>query len=103
MPIFSFRADMSIITIVALLVFLMIPEGILGDHGLNQRCRCINKEKQPIGRYIGKVEVHLASSHCKDIEIIATLKKNGQKICLDPDAPWIKKVLQRKQAQRPTP
>ncbi|XP_034715022.1 C-X-C motif chemokine 10-like [Etheostoma cragini] len=94
---------MSINTIVALLLFLTISEGVLGDHGVNQRCRCISKEKRPIRRYIGKVEVHLPSSHCQDIEIIATLKKDGQKICLDPDAPWVKNVLQRKQAQRRKP
>lgn len=27
----------------------------------------------------------------------ATLKKNGKKICLDPEAPWVKKVLEKKQ------
>ncbi|XP_040001858.1 interleukin-8-like [Xiphias gladius] len=92
---------MSIITTVALLVFLAIPEGISqGDQGVILRCRCITKEKKPIGRYIGKVEVNPASSHCKDIEIIATLKKDGQKICLDPEAPWVKKVLARKPAEQ---
>ncbi|XP_022614222.1 interleukin-8-like isoform X1 [Seriola dumerili] len=85
---------MSIITTVALLVLLTIPEGIsLGDPGMTRRCRCITKEKKPIGRYIGRVVVNSANSHCKDIEIIATLKKDGQQICLDPDAPWVKKVL----------
>nr|XP_046269120.1 interleukin-8-like [Scatophagus argus] len=85
-----------IITIVSLLVFLAIPEGIsLGDQGLPGRCQCITKERRPIGRYIGMVEVSLASSHCSDTEIIATLKKDGQKVCLDPDAPWVKKVLER--------
>lgn len=29
----------------------------------------------------------------------ATLKKDGQKICLDPNAPWVKKVLERKRAE----
>lgn len=92
---------MTIITIVALLVFLTIPEGIsVGDHGVIQRCRCISKEKKPIGRYIGEVEVNPASSHCNNVEIIATLKRDGQKICLDPEAPWVKKVLKRKQAEQ---
>ncbi|XP_038569457.1 interleukin-8-like [Micropterus salmoides] len=91
---------MSIITIVALLVILSIQEGTcLGDQGVNLRCRCIAKEKRPIGRYIGQVEVHPASSHCNDIEIIATLKNNGEKICLDPNAPWVKKVLKKKVKQ----
>ncbi|XP_041822789.1 interleukin-8-like isoform X2 [Chelmon rostratus] len=88
---------MSVITIVALLVFLTIPEGIsLGDQGITLRCQCITTEKRPIGRYIGRVEVNPASSHCNNIEIIATLKRDGQKICLDPNARWVKKVLERR-------
>ncbi|XP_069553559.1 interleukin-8-like [Brachyistius frenatus] len=92
---------MSIITTVALLLFLNIPEGIsLGEQGVTLRCQCITKEKRPMGRYIGVVEVNFASSHCKDIEIIATLKKDGQKICLDPEAPWIQKVLLKKLSEQ---
>lgn len=89
---------MSIITIVALLVFLAIPEGISpGGHEMTQRCRCISKESRLIRRRnIEEVEVNPASSHCNDIEIIATLKKGGQKICLHPDAPWVKRMLERK-------
>ncbi|XP_044047612.1 platelet basic protein-like [Siniperca chuatsi] len=90
---------MSTITIVALLVFLSIHEGIsLGDRGVILRCQCITKEQRPIGRYIGQVEVNHASSHCNEIEIIASLKKNGEKVCLDPNAPWVKKVLEKKGA-----
>ncbi|XP_026158148.1 interleukin-8-like [Mastacembelus armatus] len=92
---------MSVITTVALLLFLIIPEGISqGDQGLILRCRCITKEKKPIGRFIRKMEVFPASSHCEVTEIIATLKQDGQKICLDPDAPWIQKLLQKKKAKR---
>ncbi|GAA6214686.1 interleukin-8-like [Lates japonicus] len=92
---------MSVITIVALLVLLTVPEAIsVGDQGVILRCRCIIKERKPIGRHIEMVEVIPASSHCVDIEIIATLKKDGQQICLDPDAPWVKKVLRKKQAEQ---
>ncbi|NP_001290300.1 interleukin-8-like precursor [Larimichthys crocea] len=91
---------MSIITIVALLVFLTIPEGSsLGDQTLLLRCQCITKEKKPIGRYIGQVEVIPASSHCNEIEIIATLKKDGRRICLDPNARWVRRVLKKKMVQ----
>ncbi|XP_072239397.1 interleukin-8-like [Leuresthes tenuis] len=88
---------MSHIITVALLLLLTIPEGsTMGDQGVIIRCRCITKEKRPIGRLIGMVEVNLPSSHCKDTEIIATLKKDEKKICLDPNAPWVKKVLKHK-------
>ncbi|KAM7419171.1 hypothetical protein PAMA_016340 [Pampus argenteus] len=88
---------MSTITIVALLVFLTIPKGMcVGDPGVNLRCQCINLEKRPIGRHIELVDVHPPNSHCKYVEIIATIKTDGRKICLDPNAPWVKKVLNRK-------
>lgn len=111
---FSSRAEMSVITIVALLVFLTIPEGesnhkcafcfllfvaacslqtlcdlqsavrltgypsptlttsgiSLGDQGVVLRCQCITKERKPIGRHIGQVEVNPVSSHCNAIEIM---------------------------------
>ncbi|XP_042284496.1 interleukin-8-like [Thunnus albacares] len=84
---------MSVINIVVLLVILAIPEGIsLGDQGVILRCRCIHLEKKPIGRHIRTVEVNRPNSHCKNEEIIATLKKDGQKVCLDPNVPWVIKV-----------
>ncbi|XP_053193566.1 C-X-C motif chemokine 10-like [Scomber japonicus] len=91
---------MSVITIVALLVFLTIPEGMSVGEQMKPRCKCIMLEKQPIGRLIGMLEVNPANSHCKNLEIIATLKKDGNKICLDPNAPWVKKVLDRKRAEQ---
>ncbi|KAK7929421.1 hypothetical protein WMY93_005816 [Mugilogobius chulae] len=85
----------SVITLV-LAFFLTMPEGIVyGDQALNIRCQCIQKESKRIGRYLGKVEVHPANSHCKEMEIVATLKKTEQKICLDPNAQWVKRILRK--------
>ncbi|XP_060950959.1 growth-regulated alpha protein-like [Limanda limanda] len=87
---------MSYFTIVALMVFLAIAVGTsLGDPGVPPRCQCIKKESRPIGRHIEKVEVIPASSDCSETEIIATLKKDGRKTCLDPEAPWVQRVLQK--------
>uniref|UniRef100_A0A3P9NY16 Permeability factor 2-like n=1 Tax=Poecilia reticulata TaxID=8081 RepID=A0A3P9NY16_POERE len=63
--------------------------------GVELHCRCIQTESRPIGRHIEKVELIPANSHCEETEIIATLKKDGQEVCLDPEAPWVKKVIQR--------
>ncbi|XP_008276674.1 interleukin-8-like [Stegastes partitus] len=94
---------MSTIATVALLVFLIIHEGIsVGDQGGPLRCHCIKKEKRKIGRFIGEVEVRPGSSHCPEIEIIATLKKDGKRICLDPNAPWVKEVLANRPAVQTT-
>uniref|UniRef100_A0A3B5MA79 Chemokine interleukin-8-like domain-containing protein n=1 Tax=Xiphophorus couchianus TaxID=32473 RepID=A0A3B5MA79_9TELE len=63
--------------------------------GVELHCRCIQTESRPIGRHIEKVELIPANSHCEETEIIATLKKNGQEVCLDPEALWVKKIIQR--------
>uniref|UniRef100_A0A3B5M272 Chemokine interleukin-8-like domain-containing protein n=1 Tax=Xiphophorus couchianus TaxID=32473 RepID=A0A3B5M272_9TELE len=90
---------MSLSTVVvAILVFLTIHEGesIL----VNLRCRCITKERKPIGRRIVALEVHPVSSHCAEIQIIATLKMEKRKVCLDPKAPWVQKVLKNSNSIR---
>ncbi|XP_029909925.1 interleukin-8-like [Myripristis murdjan] len=87
---------MSTITAVALLAFLTITVGLgLGEQGMNLRCRCISKERKPIGRHIEKLEVIPANSHCEEVEIIATLKGSGLLVCLDPNVPWVKRVLEK--------
>ncbi|XP_038157592.1 interleukin-8-like [Cyprinodon tularosa] len=63
--------------------------------GVELHCRCIQTESRPIGRHIKSVELIPANSHCQDTEIIATLKKDDVKVCLDPKAPWVKKVIQK--------
>uniref|UniRef100_A0A672IND6 Chemokine interleukin-8-like domain-containing protein n=1 Tax=Salarias fasciatus TaxID=181472 RepID=A0A672IND6_SALFA len=83
-------------TIVVLLAFLAATEGKrLRSLGVEMHCRCIQTESQPIGRHIEKVELIPANSHCEQMEIIATLKKNREEVCLDPEAHWVKRVIQK--------
>ncbi|XP_073333219.1 interleukin-8-like isoform X1 [Pagrus major] len=85
-----------VVSIVGLLAFLAISEAMsLRSLGVELHCRCIQTESKPIGRHIEKVELIPANSHCEETEIIATLKRTGQEVCLDPEAPWVKKVIQK--------
>nr|ALC74691.1 interleukin 8 [Lutjanus campechanus] len=85
-----------IASIVVVLAFLATSEGMaLRSLGVELHCRCIQTESRPIGRHIGKVELIPPNSHCEETEIIATLKKTGQEVCLDPEAPWVKKVIEK--------
>ncbi|XP_047434691.1 permeability factor 2-like [Mugil cephalus] len=81
-------------SIVMLLAFLAISEAV-PSLGVELHCRCIMTESKPIGRHIAKVEMIPASSHCDETEIIATLKKTGEEVCLDPNAPWVKRVIEK--------
>ncbi|CAJ1052163.1 permeability factor 2-like isoform X1 [Xyrichtys novacula] len=88
-------------SLVVLLAFLTISEGIsLRSLGVEQHCRCIQTESKPIGRHIEKVELILPTSHCEETEIIATLKKTGEEVCLNPEAPWVKKVINKIMSNR---
>ncbi|XP_040000943.1 interleukin-8-like [Xiphias gladius] len=81
---------------VVLLASLAISEGMnLRSTGVELHCRCIQTESKPIGRHIEKVELIPANSHCEETEIIATLKKTGVEVCLDPAAPWVKRVIDK--------
>ncbi|RVE76387.1 hypothetical protein OJAV_G00007380 [Oryzias javanicus] len=76
--------------------FIAISEAMsLRSLGVELHCRCILTESKPIGRHIQKLDIIAPNSHCEDTEIIATLKKTGQEVCLDPEAPWVKKVIQK--------
>ncbi|XP_071779300.1 interleukin-8-like [Centroberyx gerrardi] len=84
----------AVTSIVVLLAFLAVTEGMsLRSLGVELHCRCIQTESRPIGRHIAKVELIPANSHCEETEIIATLKKTGQEVCLDPEAVWVKTVI----------
>ncbi|KAM4750301.1 interleukin-8 [Anableps anableps] len=86
---------------VMILTFLAISEGMsLRSLGMELHCRCIQTESRSIGPHIEKVELFPANSHCEKTEIIATLKTNGQEVCLDPEALWVKKVIQRIMSNR---
>ncbi|CAL8326529.1 unnamed protein product [Arctogadus glacialis] len=109
------------IPISSLLVFLAlltITEGIsLRGLGMELRCRCIRTESRQIRPHIREVEIIPANSHCEESEImrvllrnntftsppstvIATLRWTGLEVCLDPEAPWVKKVIERMMSSR---
>ncbi|KAG7458458.1 hypothetical protein MATL_G00220370 [Megalops atlanticus] len=66
------------------------------------RCKCIKKETRFIGRNnVKEIQVIPSSTHCTEVEVIATLK-GGLQICLDPSAPWVRAAIRRslRRAQR---
>ncbi|XP_030639614.1 interleukin-8-like [Chanos chanos] len=83
-------------SVIVFVAVLSITEGMsLTGVGADPRCRCIETESRFMGKLIEKVELFPPSPHCKDTEIIATLKHSGDKICLDTTAPWVKKVIDK--------
>ncbi|XP_048852377.1 interleukin-8-like [Brienomyrus brachyistius] len=90
------NCKLAVAIFTVLLAALTITEAMsMRGLGKEMKCRCIQTESQRIGRLIKSVEIFPPSQHCKDTEIIATLKGTGQEICLDPNAPWVKRVMER--------
>ncbi|NXC13908.1 IL8 protein, partial [Corythaeola cristata] len=60
----------------------------------NLSCRCAKTTKVFISpRKYSSVEVRPAGSSCRRLEVMIKLKTQ-ERICLDPDTPWVKKLLQ---------
>ncbi|XP_027956393.1 platelet basic protein [Eumetopias jubatus] len=57
-------------------------------------CMCLKTVSGIHPSNIQSLEVLRAGPHCANVQVIATLK-NGKKICLDPEAPKIKKIVQK--------
>uniref|UniRef100_A0A1A8MKD3 Chemokine interleukin-8-like domain-containing protein n=1 Tax=Nothobranchius pienaari TaxID=704102 RepID=A0A1A8MKD3_9TELE len=90
-------------SIVVVLTFLGFSEGrSVRSLGVEPHCRCIETESRRIGRHIEKFELISANSHCERLEIIATLKKSGKEVCLNPEAPWVRNLIDTMFPKKPT-
>ncbi|XP_071411415.1 interleukin-8-like [Pithys albifrons albifrons] len=57
------------------------------------RCQCIDTYSKFIyPKLIENVNLSPAGPHCKNVEVIATLK-GGREVCLEPTAPWVKLII----------
>uniref|UniRef100_A0A8C4UQW3 C-X-C motif chemokine n=1 Tax=Falco tinnunculus TaxID=100819 RepID=A0A8C4UQW3_FALTI len=59
------------------------------------RCHCIQTVTGlMLPKHLANVEIIPKGPHCATVEIIATLK-NSQQICLDPQAKWVKMLINK--------
>lgn len=69
-----------------------------------QRCTCIKMSNQTINpKLLEKIEVIPQSQFCPQVEIIVTMKKTGEKTCLDPKSKNLNnllKALSKKRSKR---
>ncbi|XP_068448060.1 interleukin-8 [Clinocottus analis] len=83
-------------SIVVLLAFLAASEGMsLRSLGVELHCKCIKTESKDIRSLIETLELIPINSHCGKTEIIATLKNTADKVCLNPNTHWVKRVIKR--------
>ncbi|XP_008057706.1 platelet basic protein [Carlito syrichta] len=65
------------------------------DWFIELRCMCVKTISGMHPRNIQSLQVIRAGAHCNKVEVIATLK-DGREVCLDPESPGIKKIVQKK-------
>ncbi|XP_047423019.1 C-X-C motif chemokine 10 [Sciurus carolinensis] len=83
------------------LIFLTLS-GIQGTPLMRRttRCTCIKISNQPVNpKSLEKLELIPATEFCP-VEIIATMKKNGEKRCLNPESKAIKNLLKALRKER---
>ncbi|XP_067826575.1 interleukin-8-like isoform X2 [Heptranchias perlo] len=67
----------------------------IGRTGMNLRCQCIKTSSEFIHpKFMENIEIIPSGPHCGNVEIIATLK-SGNRVCLNPKASWVKKIVDR--------
>ncbi|XP_003477697.2 C-X-C motif chemokine 10 [Cavia porcellus] len=88
-----------------ILIFCLIFLTLSGTQGIPHsrtiRCTCIETSTQPVNpKSFKKLEIIPASQSCPRVEIIATMKMNGEKRCLDPESKVIKNLLKAVRKER---
>ncbi|EHB12763.1 C-X-C motif chemokine 6 [Heterocephalus glaber] len=58
------------------------------------RCVCLSTTPGIHPKTIANLQVTVSGPKCPRVEVVASLK-NGKQVCLDPEAPLIKKVIQK--------
>ncbi|XP_008067258.1 C-X-C motif chemokine 10 [Carlito syrichta] len=89
----------------ALLIFCLIFLTLSGTQGMplsrTVRCICIEISKKRFNpKSLEKLEIIPASQSCQHIEIIATMKKTGEKRCLNPESKAVENLLKAVSKER---
>ncbi|XP_049671304.1 interleukin-8-like isoform X1 [Accipiter gentilis] len=85
----------KLVTVLALfLISAAMSQGMtLARMGTELRCQCIATHSKFIPpKSIQDVKLTQSGPHCKNVEVIATLK-DGREVCLEPTAPWVQLIV----------
>ncbi|XP_051054027.1 C-X-C motif chemokine 2 [Phodopus roborovskii] len=58
------------------------------------RCQCLKTISRIDFKTIQSLKVTPPGPHCTQTEVIATIK-DGQEVCLDPEAPLVRRIIQK--------
>uniref|UniRef100_G1PY17 Chemokine interleukin-8-like domain-containing protein n=1 Tax=Myotis lucifugus TaxID=59463 RepID=G1PY17_MYOLU len=93
-PVLQVLLQLSLLLTVMVSSTIGETANVEGEHHAELGCMCTTTTSGIHPRNIQNLKVFGAGPHCSNVEVIATLK-NGKEICLDPNAPVIKKIVQK--------
>ncbi|XP_072604888.1 permeability factor 2-like [Vulpes vulpes] len=78
-----------------LLLLLLGPAGTSGAPVVAElRCQCLQTLQGIHLKNIRSVQVTPSGPHCAQTEVVAALK-DGREVCLNPEAPLVKRMIQK--------
>ncbi|XP_020027795.1 platelet basic protein [Castor canadensis] len=85
-----------VLLLLSLLLTALIPSATgqpeIGEPYFELRCACVNTVSGIHPTIVQTLKMIKPGAHCEKVQVIATLK-NGKEICLDPEAPAVKKMI----------
>ncbi|XP_043915692.1 C-X-C motif chemokine 10-like [Protopterus annectens] len=69
---------------------------IISGSPISTEGRCLCKDSGSdfiLPKRIEKIEVFPRSPSCENIEIVATVKKSGDKLCLNSQSKWVQNII----------
>ncbi|NXG85585.1 IL8 protein, partial [Stercorarius parasiticus] len=86
-------AVLALLLISAADLSFLLTGRALARMGTELRCQCIATHSKFIPpRSIQDVKLTQSGPHCKNVEVIATLK-DGREVCLEPTATWVQTIV----------
>ncbi|KAM3937299.1 interleukin-8-like isoform 2-T2 [Leptodactylus fuscus] len=94
------RTSVNILSFLAIcLTYFVLSEGMALKKTGELRCQCVQKERTVIpAKQILNFEIIPKGPNCRHLEVIVTVKtgkETSQDICVDPTAPWVKRIIDR--------
>ncbi|XP_059821050.1 interleukin-8-like [Hypanus sabinus] len=88
------KVNFIVLTLLLLYVPSIKAASVLRS-GMDLRCQCIKPSSNFIHpKFMKNIEIIPSGPHCENVEIIATLQ-DAKQICLDPESPWVKKIINK--------
>ncbi|XP_032640376.1 C-X-C motif chemokine 13-like [Chelonoidis abingdonii] len=94
------RSHTAVLLVSVLVICHSVYAAILETNGSYKSCRCTKQTSDFISpRRYESIEIIPLGGACRTTEIILKLK-TGQKLCVNPKAPWMQKLLTRIRNQK---